>query len=146
MRRVLLLFLTGALMIVVFRLWGPDGVWFRVIDLRAAIALQESDNKVQRARNEELSAELYSLVQLSDAVEEKARRELFMTRPEEVLFRFETPDEYEKHSREVAQMPDYANPDIKPNLGQTLKAKRANLYFAPKHLWAPKSRYFRKAE
>ena len=71
---------------------------------------------------------------------ERARRELYMVKDDEVLFRLETPGEYEQRARELASMPDYRSPNIKPGSAPTFSAKRADHYHAPTNLRAPPSR------
>lgn len=135
-----MLCLIAGIAVVGFQLFGPDGAWFRASELEAALVVQNEANRVQRERNEELGAELYSLEHRRDAIEERARRDLYMVKDDEVLFRLETPEEYEKRAQELASMPDYRSPDIKPGSRPTFSAKKADLYHAPKHLRAPPAR------
>ena len=121
MTRIFMLVLAAGICVVGFQLFGPGGAWFR------AAALQNEANRVQQDRNEALGAELYSLEHRRDAIEERARRELYMVKDDEVLFRLETPGEYEQRARELASMPDYRSPNIKPGSAPTFSAKRADL-------------------
>mgnify|MGYP003210332505 CR=1 FL=1 len=122
MTRIFMLVLAAGICVVGFQLFGPGGAWFRAAELEEALALQNEANRVQQDRNEALGAELYSLEHRRDAIEERARRELYMVKDDEVLFRLETPGEYE------------------PGSAPTFSAKRADLYHAPKNLRAPPSR------
>ena len=140
MTRIFILLIAAGIADEGWQLAGPGGVWHRALELEAALAQQNETNRQLRARNEELSAELYSLQHQRDAIEERARRELYMVKKDEVLFRLETPEEYEKRAAELASMPDYRSPDIKPGSRQTFAAKRGDLYHAPKNLRAPPSR------
>lgn len=140
MTRIFMLVLAAGICVVGFQLFGPGGAWFRAAELEEALALQNEANRVQQDRNEALGAELYSLEHRRNAIEERARRELYMVKDDEVLFRLETPGEYEQRARELASMPDYRSPNIKPGSAPTFSAKRADLYHAPKNLRAPPSR------
>lgn len=140
MTRIFMLVLAAGICVVGFQLFGPGGAWFRAAELEEALALQNEANRVQQDRNEALGAELYSLEHRRDAIEERTRRELYMVKADEVLFRLETPGEYEQRARELASMPDYRSPNIKPGSAPTFSAKRADLYHAPKNLRAPPSR------
>ena len=96
MTRIFMLVLAAGICVVGFQLFGPGGAWFRAAELEEALALQNEANRVQQDRNEALGAELYSLEHRRDAIEERARRELYMVKDDEVLFRLETPGEYEQ--------------------------------------------------
>ncbi|EJX06341.1 Septum formation initiator [gut metagenome] len=138
--RIFIVILAAGIVAVGMRLVGPDGVWYRTVELEKAIALQQAENAKQRFRNEELAAELYSLENRSGAIEEKARRELFMVKADEILFRMETAEEYSVRSRQTSDMPSYRSPKIRPGSRPTFDAKKADLYHAPKHLRAPPAR------
>ena len=125
MTRIFMLVLAAGICVVGFQLFGPGGAWFRAAELEEALALQNEANRAQQDRNEALGAELYSLEHRRDAIEERARRELYMVKDDEVLFRLETPGEYEQRARELASMPDYRSPNIKPGSAPTFSAKRA---------------------
>ena len=140
MTRIFIVILAAGIVAVGMRLVGPDGVWYRTVELEKAIALQQAENAKQRLRNEELAAELYSLENRSGAIEEKARRELFMVKADEVLFRMETTEEYSARTRHLSEMPNYGAPDIAPGAEPTFDPKKADLYHAPKHLRAPPAR------
>ena len=119
MTRIFMLVLAAGICVVGFQLFGPGGAWFRAAELEEALALQNEANRVQQDRNEALGAELYSLEHRRDAIEERARRELYMVKDDEVLFRLETPGEYEQRARELASMPDYRSPNINPRSAPT---------------------------
>lgn len=119
------------------QLFGPDGAWFHAEDLRHALAEQQRQNEQQRLKNEELRAELSSLENGSEAIEERARRDLYMVKSGEVLFRLESPADYEKRMTVRASMPDYSNPESKAATRATFAAKRGELYYAPKGRSAP---------
>ncbi len=124
-----------------YQLFGPDGAWFHAEDLRRNLAEQLRQNELQRQKNEELRAELASLENGSEAIEERARRELYMVKQGEVLFRLETPADYERRLSERASMPDYRNADGKTSGHATFTAKRGDLYYAPRNQRAPAARH-----
>ncbi len=112
----------------------------RHAELKASLASQLAINAQEQATNDKLAAELYSLENRRSAIEERARRELFMVRPDEVLFRLERPEEAQARDKSVAEVPDYSNPDIPYGSKPTFRPKKDHLYSAPKHLRAPPSR------
>jgi cell division protein FtsB len=140
--RTFIVMLLVGIAYVGYQLLGPDGAWFRAEELKAALAQQNEANAAQKARNEELSAELASLLNQKEAIEERARRELYMVKSDEVLFRLESPEEYEKRTQELAKMPDYTHPKLR-TLRPTFAPKRSDLYHTPKGIRAPASRWKR---
>jgi len=81
--------LLGALLLVIqWPLWFGHGGWLRVWDLQHQLEVKQSSNAALRARNQALGAELASLRQGSEAIEERARKELHMIRPDETFFQF----------------------------------------------------------
>ena len=129
---------------VLLQLWGPDGVVPREHELAASLERQLAANAVEQSVNNKLAAELYSLENKRAAIEERARRELYMVRPDELLVRLELPEEAAARDRSVAEMPDYSDPDIPPGSRPTFRPKKDYLYFAPKNLRAWPSRFKRK--
>ena len=79
---VVLLVLLG---LVHAELWFGDGGLPRVRDLEQRLAHQRTDNDAARARNERLRAEVLDLKEGLEMVEESARRELGMVKPDEIL-------------------------------------------------------------
>ena len=81
--------LLGAILLAIqWPLWLGHGGWLRVWDLQRQLEARQASNASLRARNQELVAELASLRHGSEAIEERARRELHMVRPEETFFQF----------------------------------------------------------
>jgi cell division protein FtsB len=82
-----------ALLIAVqWPLWFGKGGWLRVWELQRAVAAQRERNAGLVARNGVLAAEVRSLKEGREAIEERARHELHMTRSDEILFQFVRPD------------------------------------------------------
>src|SRR3974390_1834056 len=74
------------LLAIQWPLWFGRGGWLRVWDLQHQLDSQRSTNSELEARNVALSAELRSLEQGSEAIEERAREDLHLMRGDEVFF------------------------------------------------------------
>jgi cell division protein FtsB len=82
--RVLSLILTAFLVVIQAQLWFGKGGFARVVQLRGEVSAQQAANEQARARNAQLSAELRDLREGLEMVEEKARLELGMVKPDEI--------------------------------------------------------------
>jgi len=82
-------FVTAALIallaLVHAELWFGKGGLPRVWGLQAQLRDQQAANDAARARNEQLQAEVSDLKEGLEMVEEKARLELGMVKPDEIL-------------------------------------------------------------
>jgi cell division protein FtsB len=77
----------GALIVAIqFPLWLGKGGWLRVWDLDQQVAAQRAQNARLEARNAGIAAEVRDLKQGLEAIEERARYELGLVRPDEVFF------------------------------------------------------------
>jgi len=83
--RVLPFVLTALLALVQAELWFGRGGVPHVMSLRSELATQLAANDKARAQNERLSAEVADLKNGLEMVEEKARLELGMVKPDELL-------------------------------------------------------------
>jgi cell division protein FtsB len=83
--------LLALLIAVQWPLWFGKGGWLRVWELQRALAAQREHNATLVARNNVLAAEVRSLKEGREAIEERARHELHMTRSDEVLFQLIRP-------------------------------------------------------
>ncbi len=72
-------------------LWFGKGGWSRVWDLDRQVEAQRETNTKLAARNTALDAEVKDLKQGYDAIEERARSELGMVKPDEVFFQLLQP-------------------------------------------------------
>ena len=122
-----------------YQLWAGPSSWVRYAERKASRAEQRAENNRLRAANEALAAELYSLSNNQDAIESRARHDLNMVRPGELLFRIETPEDARKGALAIEPMPEITA-DVKPVSEPTFEPKKSDLYHAPKHLRAPKAR------
>jgi cell division protein FtsB len=84
--RLLVLTLAVLLLLIQWPLWFGKGGWLRVAELQRQVDTQRAGNGQLVARNEALAAEVGSLRAGREAVEERARHQLIMVRPDEVFF------------------------------------------------------------
>ena len=111
-----------------YQLWLGRASWSRLSELRVVLNTQREETESLRRTNEALQAE------------ERARRELNMVKPNEILFRIETTEEAARKSDAAASMPDVDAPDIAAGAKPTFTPKKSDLYSAPKNQRAPKAR------
>ena len=72
-------------------LWFGKGGVPRVMELQSKLAEQKANNDAARGRNLQLDAEVSDLKEGLEMVEEKARFELGMVKPDEILVQISTP-------------------------------------------------------
>ena len=80
--------LTALSLAIQWPLWFGHGGWLRVWTLQRMLQGQDRKNADLRAHNAALSAEIASLHGGSEAIEERARRDLHMIKPGETFFQF----------------------------------------------------------
>ncbi len=83
--RALPIILAALLLIVQAELWFGRGGVSHVMELQREVVAQRAANDQARARNDRLQAEVTDLREGLEMVEEKARLELGMIRPDEML-------------------------------------------------------------
>jgi len=83
--------LLGLLALVHAELWFGKGGVPREMELQSKLAEQRTANEAARARNAQLEAEVRDLKEGLEMVEEKARYELGMVRPDEILVQISAP-------------------------------------------------------
>ena len=83
--RVVTALLVVLLGLVHAELWFGRGGVPRVRELQARLTQQQADNAAARARNDRLLAEVRDLKEGLEMVEERARHELGMVKPDEIL-------------------------------------------------------------
>ena len=85
MRTVAIIF--GLLILALqYPMWFGRGGWLQVRELNAQVAAQKRTNAELKARNQALDADVRDLKQGYEAIEERARSELGMIRPDEIFF------------------------------------------------------------
>ena len=83
--RLVTLALIALLVLTQAELWFGKGGMLRRHELETGLAAQRGENDLRRARNEQLQAEVRDLKDGLEMVEEKARFELGMVKPDEIL-------------------------------------------------------------
>jgi cell division protein FtsB len=85
MRRWPTLVIAGLLALVHADLWFGKGAMPYVMSLRKQLAEQQAVNDAARQRNARVAAEVSDLREGLEMIEEKARSELGMVKPDEIL-------------------------------------------------------------
>lgn len=88
--RLVTLALLALLAVVHAELWFGKGGVPRVMSLRAKVQQQQQANAQAQADNEQLAAEVRDLQEGLEMVEEKARTELGMVKPDEIYVQLTT--------------------------------------------------------
>ena len=88
--RYVSLALIALIALVHAELWFGKGGVPRMMDLTAKLADQQATNAADKARNAQLVAEVSDLKEGLEMVEEKARFELGMVKPDEILVQVTT--------------------------------------------------------
>ena len=79
----------GALIILIqYPLWLGKGGWLRASEVDRQLAAQKAKNGELERRNTGLAADVRDLKTGTEAIEERARYELGMTRPDELFFQY----------------------------------------------------------
>ena len=89
--RLVTVALLALLALVHAELWFGKGGVPRMAELSSKLRDQVADNDAARQRNDQLGAEVRDLKEGLEMVEEKARFELGMIKPDEILVQVSTP-------------------------------------------------------
>ncbi len=89
--RTLTIVLAVLLGLVHVELWFGKGGVPRMMELQAKLAEQQATNAADRNRNTQLAAEVSDLKEGLEMVEEKARYELGMVKPDEIFVQLAAP-------------------------------------------------------
>ena len=82
----------GALIVLIqYPLWIGKAGWVRAWQLEKDLSAHQSRNGELEARNAALAAEVRDLKQGSEALEERARRELGMVKGNEIFYQYQDP-------------------------------------------------------
>jgi cell division protein FtsB len=84
--KALLAGLVIMLLLLQWRLWAGQGGMSELQQLEHQLAAQQSENEVLRLRNEMLENEVLDLKTGLEAIEERARSDLGMTREDETFY------------------------------------------------------------
>lgn len=88
--RIATIILAALLAVVQAELWFGKGGVPRVMALRTQVEAQQRANTEAQSRNEQLAAEVRDLQEGLEMVEEKARTELGMVKPDEIFVQLTT--------------------------------------------------------
>jgi cell division protein FtsB len=80
------LILVALILLLQYPLWLGKGGWLKVWDINRQVEQQQQVNLKAQARNAVLDAEVRDLKQGTEAIEERARSDLGMVKPNEVFF------------------------------------------------------------
>ena len=83
--------LAALLVLVQAELWFGKGGVPRMVELQSKLQAQQAANEAARHRNALLAAEVNDLKEGLEMVEEKARLELGMIKPDEIFVQLSTP-------------------------------------------------------
>jgi cell division protein FtsB len=86
--KFLALILGSLIVLIQYPLWVGKGGWLRAWQLDGELSAQKLKNGQLEVRNAALAAEVRDLKQGTEAIEERARQELGMLRPDEVFYQF----------------------------------------------------------
>jgi cell division protein FtsB len=85
--KALLAGLVIVLLILQWRLWAGEGGVSELRQLEEQLMAQQSENEALRLRNQMLESEVLDLKTGLEAIEERARSDLGMTREDEIFYR-----------------------------------------------------------
>ena len=76
------------IVLIQYPLWLGKGGWLRAWEVERQVDAQKAKNRQLEARNAALAAEVRDLKTGTEAIEERARHELGMLRPDEIFFQY----------------------------------------------------------
>jgi len=86
--RILAGILGALILLIQYPLWLGKGSWARAWQVELDLNRQKQANHKLEGRNAGLAAEVNDLKTGTEAIEERARQELGMVRPDEVFYQF----------------------------------------------------------
>jgi cell division protein FtsB len=86
--RILGAVLVALIVLIQYPLWLGKGGWLRAWEIDRQVEAQKAKNRQLEIRNAGLGAEVKDLKQGTEAIEERARQELGMLRPDEIFFQY----------------------------------------------------------
>ena len=89
--RFLALLLGSLILVIQYPLWFGKGGWLRAWEVDRQVSAQKAKNTDFEKRNAHLAAEVRDLKTGTEAIEERARQELGMVKPDETFYQYVEP-------------------------------------------------------
>ena len=89
--RALAVILGALIVLIQYPLWFGKGGWLRAWEVDRQVSVQKAKNAELERRNTHLAAEVRDLKTGTEAIEERARQELGMVRPDETFYQYVQP-------------------------------------------------------
>ena len=89
--RALAIILGALILAIQYPLWFGKGGWLRAWDVDRQVSAQKTKNAQLESRNAHLAAEVRDLKTGTEAIEERAREELGLVRPDETFYQYRDP-------------------------------------------------------
>lgn len=86
--RILGAIFVALIVLIQYPLWLGKGGWLRAWEVERQVDAQKAKNRQLETRNAALAAEVRDLKTGTEAIEERARHELGMLRPDEVFYQY----------------------------------------------------------
>jgi cell division protein FtsB len=86
--RILGAIFIALIVLIQYPLWLGKGGWLRAWENERQVDAQKAKNRQLEARNASLAAEVRDLKTGTEAIEERARHELGMLRPDETFYQY----------------------------------------------------------
>jgi cell division protein FtsB len=89
--KFLALVLGTLILLIQYPLWFGKGGWLRAWEVDRQVSLQKTKNADLERRNAHFAAEVRDLKTGTEAIEERARQELGMVKPDETFYQYVDP-------------------------------------------------------
>ena len=89
--RTLAIILGALILLIQYPLWFGKGGWLRAWEVDRQVSTQKAKNGELESRNAHLAAEVRDLKTGTEAIEERAREELGLVRPDETFYQYRDP-------------------------------------------------------
>ena len=89
--RALAIILGALILLIQYPLWFGKGGWLRAWEVDRQVSAQKAKNTDFEKRNAHLAAEVRDLKTGTEAIEERARQELGMVKPDETFYQYVEP-------------------------------------------------------
>jgi cell division protein FtsB len=89
--RILSVILGVLILLIQYPLWLGKGGWLRAWEVDRQVGVQKSKNTELERRNGHLAVEVRDLKTGTEAIEERARQELGMVKPDETFYQYVEP-------------------------------------------------------